>query len=193
MFQCVSVVREHSLPSLCPLHESICRMGSEARGRGGEGEKKSTGFFSCHAAFQCWKMDLSLSFLYSTSPNLSGQIAGDRWRDTVTWHPVPNGLPAVALSKDRSTRRRRHFSQKCRRQHTTTTPRRFSVATRPTRCRERQRQPPMGLGGMMPRSQCPTTSRPSSRRPIWMWIPISVLHARYSHWAAPTATSSSSS
>lgn len=54
--------------------------------RGGRGrrEKKSTGFYSCHGAFQWRKMDLSLLFLYSASANLSGQIAGDRWRDTVT-------------------------------------------------------------------------------------------------------------
>lgn len=68
-------------PSLEHLQDGLRNKGE---GRGGEGEKKSTGFFSCHGAFQCWKMDLSLSFLYSASPNLSGQIAGDRWRDTVT-------------------------------------------------------------------------------------------------------------
>lgn len=69
-------------PSLEHLQAGFRSQGGG--GGGGEGEKKSTGFYSCHGAFQCWKMDLSLSFLYSASPNLSGQIAGDRWRDTVT-------------------------------------------------------------------------------------------------------------
>lgn len=137
-------------------------------------------------------MDLSLLFLYSVSANLLGQIAGDHWRDTVTSFPVPNGLPAVGLNKDRSTRRSHHFSQKCRRQHTTTTLQRFSVATPPTRCRgRRQQQPPTALGVTMPPSQCPTTSRPSSQQPIWMWILTSVLPALYSHWAVTAANSSS--
>lgn len=135
-----------------------------------------------------------ISFFLSL-PNLLGQVAGDRWRDTVTWPPVPNGLPAVALNKDRSTRRRRHFSQRCRKQHTTTTPQHFLVATHPTQCRGQQweqEQPPMASGAMMPRSQRLTTSRSSSRLPIWMWIHTSALPALYSHWAVMVATSSSS-
>uniref|UniRef100_A0A672FC82 Homeobox protein Hox-D3 n=1 Tax=Salarias fasciatus TaxID=181472 RepID=A0A672FC82_SALFA len=44
----------------------------------------------------------------------------------------------------------------------------------------------------MPRSRCPTTSRPSSRPPIWMWSPTSAPPAPCSRWVVTAATSSSS-